>query len=53
MAKLAAAGIGLAGAPFTGGMSLGLAGGLGSMFGGGGGVASTMNYGGQSWPAYS
>lgn len=49
--QLAGAGIGLAMAPMTGGMSL--AGGIGSMFGGGpGGTASTMNYGGQAWPAY-
>lgn len=51
--KLAGAGVGLAMAPMTGGTSL--AGGLGSMFSGfgGGGTASTMNYGGQVWPAYS
>jgi hypothetical protein len=54
MGKLLVAGAGLAAAPFTGGLSLGAtAGGLGGMFGGGGGVASTMNYGGQSWPAYT
>ncbi|UQD69207.1 hypothetical protein JEY40_24640 [Bradyrhizobium japonicum] len=42
-----------AGANFaTGGMS-GAAGGMGGLFGKGGGVAGTMNYGGQSWPAYS
>ncbi len=51
LAKLGAAGIGLLGAPFSGGASLGLAGGLGSMFGGGG-TAGVMNYGGQSWPSY-
>jgi hypothetical protein len=50
LAKLGAAGIGLIGAPFTGGTSL--AGGLGSIFGGGG-TAGVMNYGGQSWPSYS
>jgi hypothetical protein len=51
--KLAGAGVGLAMAPMTGGTSL--AGGLGSMFSGfgGGGTASTMNYGGQAWPAFT
>lgn len=57
MAGLIGTGLGIAAAPFTGGMSLGMAGaGMGGLFGkggGGGGVASTMNYGGQSWPAYT
>jgi hypothetical protein len=50
--KLAGAGVSLAMAPMTGGTSL--AGGIGSMFGSSpGGTASTFNYGGQSWPAFT
>lgn len=48
VAKVGTAAIGLAGAPFTGGLSLGLAGGLGSMFGsspGSGGGAGYGNFG--------
>lgn len=52
MAGLLGTGLSLAAAPFTGGASLLGAGAMGGLFGGGGGTASTMNYGGQSWPAY-
>jgi hypothetical protein len=54
IAGLIGTGLGIAAAPFTGGASLaGAAGSLGGLFGKGGGTASTMNYGGQSWPAFS
>jgi hypothetical protein len=47
LGKLGTAAIGLAGAPFTGGLSLGLAGGLGSMFGG---TPGPMTYGTSQGP---
>ncbi|MET4529144.1 hypothetical protein [Bradyrhizobium sp. JR18.2] len=51
LAGLIGTGLGTAANIFTGGTS----GAMGGLFGksGGGGVAGTMNYGGQSWPAYS
>lgn len=48
-AKLGTAAIGVAAAPFTGGLSLGAAGGLSGMFGGGG-VNGWDSYGGTAFP---
>lgn len=53
LAGLIGTGLGVAAAPFTGGASL-MGSAMGGLFGsGGGGVASTMNYGGRSYPAYT
>jgi hypothetical protein len=50
--NLLGAGLSLAGMVAGGPIGAALGGGLGSILGGGGGTASTMNYGGQAWPAF-
>lgn len=48
--KLGTAAVGLAAAPFTGGLSLGAAGALGGMFGGSPYISGSYNYGGTQVP---